>query len=207
MSSLFQHKLFCLNIKMLELLFTNTKVNQYPKIKIFVDEDLMEELQLSESQQLVKIPIAQSNGRHELRVEHFGKTNADTEFVGGKIINDTTFHVTDLTIDGFKISDEMLLDCQFIPDWNNLDKPGGFPDVLPQVRTVGPNGNWIFSFTLPVEDWLMQRIHSSANRTTESYAVKTGQMEYELSPHSTMYHKLDDSDYKQIARIKKLING
>jgi len=32
-------------------------------------------------------------------------------------------------------------------------------------------------------------------------------MEYELSPHSTMYHKLDDSDYKQIARIKKLING
>ena len=54
---------------MLEIYLSNTKVQRYPSIKIFVDDDLMEELQLERKQQCVKIPLSQADGKHTLTIE------------------------------------------------------------------------------------------------------------------------------------------
>ena len=191
---------------MLEIIFKNTKVNRFPKIKIYIDEDLLEEIHFEHAVEYINIPIAQDNGPHQLRIENFGKTSNDTDFAEGKIIQDTTFTIEKLKIDGFEIPDDMLLKCVFYPNWSNLDKPSNFPDLLPQCRTIGPNGEWTFDFELPVEDWLITNLHMKHKKIKSSYAVETSQMDYELSPHSLLFHKLKDEDTEQIKRIKKLIH-
>ena len=189
----------------LEIQLKNTKAINYPKIKVFIDDDLMEEIQLNTSQQAIMIPLAQAEGEHTLTIEHFGKTNIDTVVQDDKIIKDTTFTVEKIVIDGITLDKDILLDCNFVPNWHNMEKPNGFPDKLPQVRTVGPNGEWSLPFVLPVEDWLIKRIQEDEEQKITK-SDNTEQMQYEISPHSTLYHRLDQTDHKQIERIKKLIN-
>ena len=122
-----------------------------------------------------------------------------------KIIKDTTFTVEKIVIDDITLDKDILLNCNFVPNWHNMEKPNGFPDKLPQVRTVGPNGEWSLPFVLPVEDWLIKRIQEDEEQKITK-SDSTEQMQYEISPHSTLYHRLDQTDHKQIERIKKLIN-
>lgn len=191
---------------MLEIDFTNTKVHNFPSIQIYLDEDLLEEIQFVEYKTKVKIPLTETKGSHMLKIKNFGKTSNDTLVEENNIIQDTTMTIDKIIIDGFVLSDSILLECEFIPDWKDLTRPNNFPKVLKQARTIGPNGIWQLPLKLPVEDWFIERIHNSQNMMAQTYAIENSQMEYELSPHSTLYHKLNPEDIEQIARIKKLIN-
>ena len=115
--------IFGLNMCMLEIYLSNTKVQRYPSIKIFVDDDLMEELQLERKQQCVKIPLSQADGKHTLTIEHFGKTNKDIVVKDNKIMQDTTFTVEKIVLDGIPLNEDILLECEFVPNWNDMEKP------------------------------------------------------------------------------------
>ncbi len=206
LSTRFGCNVFGLNMCMLEIYLSSTKVEKYPSIRIFIDDDLMEELQLESKQQCIKIPLAQADGEHTLTIEHFGKTNKDIVVRDNKILQDTTFTIEKIVLDGIELNKDILLECKFVPNWNGMEKPINFPSKLPQVRTVGPNGEWTVPFALPVEDWLIKRIQHEEEQK-ENKIRQTGQMGYEISPHSTLYHKLDKTDQDQIERIKKLIHG
>ena len=73
---------------MLEITFELTKFQKFPSCRIFVDEDLLEEIHFSDFNHNVKIPLGQSAGLHDLRIEHFNKTSEDTHFQDGKIVSD-----------------------------------------------------------------------------------------------------------------------
>ena len=49
----------------LEIQLKNTKAINYPKIKVFIDDDLMEEIQLNTPQQAIMIPLASSSDNHQ----------------------------------------------------------------------------------------------------------------------------------------------
>lgn len=182
--------------------FINYKFRRFPKIKIFVDGDLIEEMHFDKEKQSVDIPVALDNGKHILEIEHFDKTSRDTQIKNSEIIADTKFTIKSITIDDFDLPSSLLYCCEFRPTWKNLHKPKDFPDVLHQSFTIGPNGVWKFNFETPTEDWLIK------NRRKNNEEIKNiiTYESYEVSPHSTMDYILTDRDRELINEIKELLN-
>ena len=79
----------------LSITFKANKVNRYPKLRVFVDHDQMEEVELSNDSQIVSFPIALEDGEHLLEIEHYGKTSDDTIATEDGIISDDTYFVVE----------------------------------------------------------------------------------------------------------------
>ena len=72
--------------KFIEISFNNQKFLRYPKVKIFIDGDLLEEKTFEKQKETVCIPVDMIDGDHLLEIEHFDKTNRDTEYKNGEIL-------------------------------------------------------------------------------------------------------------------------
>lgn len=186
---------------MLELHFRCHKYKRYPKIKIHVDGDQLEEVHFSNDREVVKVPLSIIDGEHLLEIEHFGKTSDDTKFVNGKIEIDTKFEVTKVSIQDFDIPYTNLLACRFLPDWKNLHRPDNFPDVLKQSLIVGTNGTWSLAFATPIEDWIINQ-RRKLNRQNNVITYES----YEIDPWSVIDYQLTAEDRKLIEEIKNLIS-
>ena len=166
---------------MLNINFECSKYIKWPKIKIFVDGDLLEEVAFTKKNENVQIPLSLLEGEHLLEIEHFDKTNKDTEIIDGKIGQDTRFEITNLNIYDYDIPYTPLLNCEFKPDWSTLTRPDGFPDVLPRSRVIGPAGVWSFTFGTPIEDWIINQ----RRKLNELSSVVTYES-YEVDPYSVV---------------------
>lgn len=185
------------------IVFKNYKFRRFPKIKIYVDDDLIEEVHFDKEEQSMHIPVALDNGKHILEIEHFGKTSRDTQVKDGKIVADTKFTIKSVVVDNFEFSSSLLYLCEFRANWKDLHKPTEFPDVLRQSFTIGPNGTWRLPFETPIEDWLIQR------RIKENEKIKNNIVtydSYEISTHSTTDYILTEKDHQTIKEIKELLN-
>lgn len=182
--------------------FKNSKHLEYPKIKIFVDQDLIEEVHFTEEYQSVIIPVDLEPGPHDLEIEHFNKTSRHTKVINDLIVADTKFKIVGLTMDGLEIPTTTLYSCVFVPSWKGLHRPENFPEVLKQALTVGPNGVWKFKFYTPVLDWLIK------NRQEKNKVLKNivSYDSYEPSSHSEIDYILTQEDKKMIKEIKALLN-
>ena len=187
----------------LSITFKANKVNRYPKLRVFVDQDQMEEIELSNDSQTVSFPIALEDGEHLLEIEHYGKTSDDTIVTeDGMIIEDTYFRIEGITIDDYDLPILVLWTCVLTPDWTGLEKPHGFPNELAQVLEVGTNGIWKMPFYTPVTDWLIQRRKASSDKLKDTTVFES----YEPSTHSILDYKLTEEDQAVIAEIKSMIN-
>ena len=182
--------------------FLNYKFKKFPKIKIFLDGDLLEEVNFDKDSQLITIPTELDNGNHTLEIEHFDKTSKDTQIINGKISADTKFTIKSITIDNFEIPTSLLYLSEFKPNWKNLVKPKNFPDVLRQSFTIGPNGTWKFKFETPIEDWL---IKDRKEKNEKIKNIKTYES-YEVSTESVIDYILTEKDIKLVKEIKQLLN-
>tara|TARA_R110002060_G_C2067117_1_gene95714 strand:+ start:186 stop:701 length:516 start_codon:yes stop_codon:yes gene_type:complete len=170
---------------------------------VFVDQDQMEEIELSNNSQIVSFPIALEDGEHLLEIEHYGKTSDDTIATeDGIIIDDTYFVVESITIDQFDLPILILWTCTLVPDWTGLKKPEGFPNELAQVLEVGTNGVWKMPFYTPVSDWLIQRRKQRNKRLKDTPVYES----YEISTHSMSDYILTDDDHKVISEIRNLLD-
>lgn len=140
----------------IEINFKNYKFKRFPKVKIYVDRELIEEVQFDKEEQTVRVLVALEDGKHTLEIEHFDKTSRDTQIKDGNIVADTKFTINSIVIDDFDFSSSLLYQCEFRANWKDLDKPKDFPDVLSQSLTIGPNGIWRLPFETPIDDWLIQ---------------------------------------------------
>ena len=188
--------------KLIKISFINHKFRRYPKVKIFVDGDLLEEKSFTKSEETISIPVDLLDGNHILEIEHFDKTNKDTEFKDDKILRDTKFTIKNVSICSYDIPYTFFLNCSFKPDWHNLTKPNNFPNELKQSLTVGPNGVWTLNFTTPVDDWL---INERKKQTLHSLEKMVTYDSYEPSEHSVIDYQLTDKDKQLIKDIKELI--
>lgn len=185
---------------MLKIKFQCSKFKRWPKVKIFVDGDLLEEVHFTKKNEEVQMPLSLLDGEHLLEIEHFDKTNQDTEFHNGKILQDTRFEITNINIFDYDIPYTPLLNCNFIPEWSRLTKPNNMADQLPQSRVVGPNGTWSFKFGTPIEEWIInqrRKINDLSNVVTYE--------SYEVDAFSVIDYQMTDEDRQLIKEIKDLI--
>ena len=182
--------------------FTTYKFKRFPKIKIYVDDDLIEEIQFDKEQQLINIPVALEDGNHLLEIEHFDKTSRDTQIKDGKIVADTKFTIRSVVIDKFDLPSSLMYLCEFTPNWKDLHRPIDFPDVLPQSFTIGPNGTWKLEFETPIENWLIKNKKANNEKLKNIITYES----YEISPHSVIDYILTEKDHKLIKEIKELLN-
>ena len=89
--------------KFIEISFNNQKFLRYPKVKIFIDGDLLEEKTFEKQKETVTIPVDMIDGDHLLEIEHFDKTNRDTEYKNGEILRDTKFTIEKINICSYDI--------------------------------------------------------------------------------------------------------
>ena len=187
----------------LSIKFHANKVKRYPKLRIFVDQDQMEEVELSSNNQTISFPIDLEDGDHLLEIEHYGKTSADTiSTESGIIIDDTYFRIEEISIDQFDLPILILWTCTLIPDWTGLKKPEGFPNELSQVLEVGTNGMWKMPFYTPVSDWLINRRKQNNKKLKDVIVYES----YEPSNHSVHDYILTAEDHTTIQEIKRLLN-
>jgi hypothetical protein len=186
----------------IQITFINEKFKRYPKVKIFIDGDLLEEKEFTAEKETVKIPIDLLDGKHKLEIEHFDKTNSDTEFKNNSILRDTKFKIENINICSYDIPYTFILKSQFRPDWSKLTKPKDFPDLLKQSLIVGPNGIWSLFFETPVDDWLInERKKATLNKLEKTVTYDS----YEPSEDSIIDYQLTDFDRQLMKEIKELI--
>lgn len=182
--------------------FINYKFKRYPKIKIFIDGDLYEEVAFTKEKEQVKFPVSLVSGKHLLEIEHFDKTNRDTLFKNDKILQDTKFTIGNLNICSFDIPYTFVLKSVLKPDWTHLTMPEKFPTVLKQSMTVGPNGVWSLGFETPVDDWLINERKKATLHKLEKTVTYDS---YEPSEDSIIDYQLTDFDRQLMKEIKELI--
>ena len=187
---------------MLEILFKCWKYRKFPKIKIFVDGDLLEEVHFNSEQQAVKIPLSILDGEHVLEIEHFDKTSKDTKVAEAKIVEDTKFRIESVKINGYEIPYTPMLKCKFVPDWHYLVRPKNFPNVLKQVVEIGPNGVWNLPFTTPIEDYIINERRTSNKENLKKIVTYES---YEPDPDSIIDYQMTAQDKQIIKEIKELL--
>ena len=188
--------------KFIEISFNNQKFLRYPKVKIFIDGDLLEEKTFEKQKETVTIPVDMIDGDHLLEIEHFDKTNRDTEFKNGEILRDTKFTIEKINICSYDIPYGFFLNCVFKPDWSHLTQPKNFPKQIKQSQIVGPNGTWSLNFTTPIDDWL---INERKKQTLHQLEEMVTYDSYEPSEHSVIDYQLTEKDRQLMKDIKELL--
>lgn len=185
---------------MLKINFDCSKYRRWPKVKIFVDGDLLEEVAFSKKIECVEIPLSIIDGEHLLEIEHFDKSNDDTEVINDLISRDTKFEITNINLFEYDIPYTPLLSCKFVPDWSRLTRPENFPDVLPRSRVIGPNGVWSFTFATPIENWIINQ-RRQQNELSKIVTYES----YEVDAYSVVDYQMTSEDKQLIQDIKDLI--
>jgi hypothetical protein len=117
-----------------------SECNGWPKIRILIDNDIIQEYEFNQATVTIDIHIDLLDGDHVLEIERYGKTDQNIVFVDGQILKDQVVVLEDMYVDGVKLPEMFKYDSKFC--YNNLE----FPSVL----TWGPNGVWSWRFTTPL---------------------------------------------------------
>jgi hypothetical protein len=107
-----------------------SECNGWPKIRILIDNDIIQEYEFNQATVTIDIHIDLLDGDHVLEIERYGKTDQNIVFVDGQILKDQVVVLEDMYVDGVKLPEMFKYDSKFC--YNNLE----FPSVL----TWGPNG-------------------------------------------------------------------
>jgi len=117
-----------------------TECNGWPKIRILIDNDIIQEYEFDQPMAVVEIPMDLLDGNHVLEIERYDKTDQNVVFVDGKILQDQTVILLDMYFDGVKLPEMFKYNSKFC--YNDLE--------LPSVMIWGPNGVWSWKFTTPL---------------------------------------------------------
>jgi hypothetical protein len=137
----------------LTLHFSATFCHSWPKIRILIDHNVIEELYFDGPVATATVPVDLCNGDHTLLVERYDKTQNNVVFVDGKILQDQAVTLESMYVDNVKLSDLFLYHGKFCYDNN----------VLPGVLTWGPNGQWLWEFQTPLLPWLIDLKNSGVD--------------------------------------------
>jgi hypothetical protein len=139
----------------LSLIFTASFCNGWPKIKVYLDEDLYQDYEFIKYAEIVDIPLDLLDGNHVLKIELYNKTNQNTKIEDGVITQDQLVTLENIKVDGVTIPKELLYKGRYV-----------FNDVEPQQGlTWGINGYWSWNFQTPIIDWII--IQKNLNEDTQ----------------------------------------
>lgn len=132
----------------IELIFKATKCNGWPKLKFYIDLDLIEDYTFTSDEAKIEIPIDLIEGKHTLSVEFYGKTLHQTKVDSdNNIIQDQTVELIDIYVDNI-----------LLPNFYKWLGVYEFDDqVHPQALLWGCNGVWKWDMEIPLISWLLEK--------------------------------------------------
>lgn len=131
----------------IDLTFRATECNGWPKLKFYIDLDLIEDYSFTSPEAKITIPIDLVEGKHTLIIELYGKTSQNTIIDNGNIIQDQTVELIDM------YADDILL-----PNFHKWAGEYRFNDqVHPQSCLWACNGEWLWDMEIPLISWLLDR--------------------------------------------------
>lgn len=135
-----------MNVLMLKL--RATECNGWPKIKIFIDNDIIEEYEFNNKDASIIIPIDLLDGQYTLNIELFNKNKHNCIIDNnGKIIQDQTVELVDIYIDNIRLPN--------FYKWMGIYKFGD--QTLLQAVKWGYNGVWSWTFEVPIITWILNK--------------------------------------------------
>lgn len=124
----------------LSLEFQASECHGWPRIRILIDRDIIQEYEFTADSARIDIPMDLLDGEHVLEIERYDKTNNNVVFVDGQILQDQTVTLVDMYVDGIKLPEMFKYNSKFC--YNNSE--------LISVLTWGPNGTWSWRFSTPL---------------------------------------------------------
>ena len=130
----------------LNLTFKATECNGWPKLRFFVDDDLIEDFNFTSDSAEISIPMDFLNGEYSLNIEFYGKTKKNTILDENKnIAKDQTVELVNMYYDNILLPD--IFKWQGVYKFLNFKKP--------QVLNWGNNGVWQWKFKVPLLNWIL----------------------------------------------------
>jgi hypothetical protein len=132
----------------LKFTFSVTECNGWPKLKFFIDDDLIEDFEFTSESGGVSIPLDVMDGHHKLSIEIYGKTHSNTICDSdGNIIQDQLVEMTGMYIDDIKLPAVYM--WMGVYHFNGIESP--------QSLIWGCNGLWVWDMEVPLISWILDK--------------------------------------------------
>jgi len=135
----------------LKLTFLATEYNGWPKIRICIDNDILQEYDFDQNTGTVDLELDLLDGEHTLEIERYGKTNNNINYIDGQVLADQTVELVDIFVDNVKLPEIYKLQGSFHYD----------NQILQSTLLWGPNGKYIWRFQTPIIKWLIDKKNST----------------------------------------------
>lgn len=132
--------------------FSATNYNGWPSAKILINNNVIQDFVIDNSNQSVTVNIDYDQGLHDLEIHRYGKTDCNVLFVDGKILQDQTLTLNSIYYRNVRLPDRFLFNSWYSWDGNDYKS----------VLTWGPNGVWRWQFGMPFVQW---SVDSSEHQT------------------------------------------
>lgn len=131
----------------ISLIFKSTECNGWPKIKLYLNNDLYQDHEFKQEIEQVNLPIYLEDGKHLLEIEIYDKkSNATIVDQEGKIIQDQLLELKEIRVNNVKLPEYFLYSGNYkISD-----------NTYPQSLIWGCNGVWSWNFEMPLVSWAVK---------------------------------------------------
>ena len=164
-------------MNILSLVFSTSFCNGWPKIKVYLDEDLYQDHEFIKDNEIVDIPLDLLDGLHTLKIELYNKSNQNTKVVDSIIVQDQLVTLESIKVDGVTVPKQFLYEGRYI-----------YNDVEPcQGLTWGINGHWSWIFQTPIIDWIILQKKLIEDALTNSIISQN----YSEEKHQAILEHLD----------------
>lgn len=164
-------------MNILTLGFSASFCNGWPKIKIYLDEDLYHDYEFIGDNEAVDIPLDLLDGLHTLKIELYNKSNRNTKVVDSIIVQDQLVTLENIKVDGVTVPQQFLYEGRYT--YNNVEPYQGL--------TWGINGHWSWDFQTPIINWIIKQKNLNQGVSTDSIISQN----YSEEKHQTILEQLD----------------
>jgi hypothetical protein len=158
-------------LNQLELTFNATESIGWPKLRFFINEDLIEDFQFKTNNATVVIPIDLIDGEYMLSVELYSKPESSTQYV----------ELTDMCVDGIKLVD--------FYKWLGVYKFNN--QVHPQALRWECNGVWEWKFCIPLLTYLLDKKIENEEKFTPPLMTNSERLAIERQKISVFEEQLN----------------
>jgi hypothetical protein len=145
----------------LTLEFTATESLGWPKIKLYIDEDLYEDYIFQSDYAKVNVPLDLMDGPHTLKIELYDKHPNSTVLVDGNIVSDQTVTLMNLYVDDVLIPDLIKYKGNYVTPENT------YPQALTWALN---NAYWELHFMSPFKTWVLDEKLNHNMKTGDLYS-------------------------------------
>ena len=169
-------------MNILSLVFSASFCNGWPKIKVYLDEDLYQDHNFSKDSETVDVPLDLLDGLHTLKIELYNKSNRNTKVVDDIIVQDQLVTLENIKVDGVTVPKNFLYEGLYT--FNNVAPHRGL--------TWGINGHWSWNFQTPIIDWIIKQKKLNEDAPTNSIISQN----YSEEKHQAILEHLDTLETK-----------